>query len=273
MKKAFSTLACMGLPWQQVLSCAAEAGMDAVEIRLDSQNRVFGLPDEALPTLAAAFRENGVGIRDLGTSLSIRDYAPEKLAEIRRYAAMAKTLGAQGIRVFLGSFIQRFSDPRCQTEAGIVRFLQEAADTARQQDVEIWIETHSEFSTGASLRPLLDQVNRRNVRVIWDILHSIEFGEAPEETLRRIGKDIVHVHIKDGIPQGDPDRIEYCHTRLGEGSLPIAHILKLLKSAGYQGLYSLEWESQWREEIRHCYPTLPQLLNAWNDFLVTLRMS
>ena len=270
MKKAFSTLACMDLPWQQVLSCAVDAQMDAVEIRLDSQGRVFGLPDEALPALAEAFREKGVGIQNLGTSLSIHDYTPEKLADIRRYAAMAKTLGAQGIRVFLGSFIQRFSDPRCQTEAGIVRFLQEAADLTREQSAEIWIETHSEYSTGASLRPLLDQVNRSNVRIIWDILHSIEFGEAPEDTLRLIGKDTVHVHIKDGIPPEDPDCIEYRHTPLGEGSLPIAHILSLLEKAGYQGLYSLEWERQWREEIRHCYPTLPLLLTAWNEFLSNL---
>jgi len=267
MKKAFSTLACMDLPWQQVLSCAAEAGMDAVEIRLDSRDRVFGLPDEELPALAEAFREKGVGIQNLGTSLCIHDYAPEKLADIRRYAAMAKVLGATGIRVFLGSFLKRFSETVSQDEAGIVRFLQEAADLVQPRGAEIWIETHNEYSTGQSLRPLLDQVNRSNVQVIWDILHSFEYGEAPEDTLRLIGKETVHIHIKDGIKPKDPDCIDCVHTRLGEGELPIFQIMTLLKKAGFQGLYSLEWESQWRKEIRHSYPTLPQLLKAWNDFL------
>ena len=267
MRRAFSTLACMELGWQQVLSCAAEAKMDAVEIRVDNHGRIFGLINDQLLPLAAAFRETGTKISNLGTSLCISTYTPEKLPDVCRYAAMAQVLGARGIRIFLGSFIKRFSEVRTADETGIVRFLQEAADLALARGVEIWIETHNEYSTGPSLRPLLDRINRSNVRVIWDILHSVEFGETPEDTLRLLGSDIVHVHIKDGTRQTDPDLIEYRHTSLGEGELPISHIMDLLENAGYRGCYSLEWENAWREEIRHLYPDLPQLLKAWNAFL------
>lgn len=267
MKKAFSTVACMGLEWEQVLSCAVQAQMDAVEIRMDNDGRILGLAEEQLPQLASAFAEKGIRISNIGTSILVNEYAPEKLTAVSRCASMARALGAKGMRVFLGHFVKRFSEIASCDEDGIVRFLQEAADCALAQGVEIWIETHNEYSTGLALRRLLDKVNRANVRVIWDILHPYEFGESPEETLRLIGSDIVHVHIKDGIKQPDDDQIEYVYTRLGEGTLPIGHFMDLLEKAGYQGYYSLEWEYAWRAEIRSCYEGLPQVLQAWNEFL------
>ena len=267
MKKAFSTVACMGLEWQQVLACAVEAGMDAVEIRMDNDGSIFGLPEEELPEVAKAFEAQGVRISNLGTGVQVTGYAPEKLDKACQCAAIAHTLGAKGIRVFLGSFVKRFSDPTPHDEEGIIRFLQELADYACTQNVEVWIETHNEYSTGLVLRQLLDQVNRSNVRVIWDILHPFEYGESPEDTIRLLGDALVHVHIKDGVKAQDPDWIDYVYTRLGEGALPLGHIMDLLEQSGYQGYYSLEWEYAWRAEIRHCYEGLPQVLKAWNEFL------
>lgn len=267
MKKAFSTVACMGLEWQRVLSCAVDADMNAVEIRMDNDGRIFGLAEEQLPQLAKAFAEKGVKISNIGTSILVNDYAPEKLEAVSRCAAMAHTLGAKGMRVFLGNFVKRFSDAAHCDEDGIARFLQEAADCALAQGVEIWIETHNEYSTGRALRRLLDKVNRANVRVIWDILHPYEFGETPEDTFRLIGRDIVHVHIKDGTKPEDPDWIDYRYTRLGEGDTPIWQIMDLLEKAEYQGYYSLEWENAWRPEIQRIYENLDQVLAAWNGFL------
>ena len=271
MKKAFSTVACMGLAWQQVLAEAVRAQMDAVEIRMDNDGRIFGLTEEAFPQLVKAFQKENVKISNIGTSVLINAYDAEKLRAACRCADMARALEAAGMRVFLGSFVKRFSDPTPHDEEGMVRFLQELADYALTQKTEIWIETHNEYSTGSALRRLLDKVNRPNVRVIWDILHPYEFGEAPEETLRLIGQDIVHVHIKDGVKMQDPDWIDYRYTRLGEGEMPVLHIMDLLRKAGYQGYYSLEWEKAWRPEIQHAYENLSQVLDAWNSFLLKMK--
>ena len=162
MKKAFSTVACMGLEWQQVLACAVEAGMDAVEIRMDNDGSIFGLPEEELPEVAKAFEAQGVRISNLGTGVQVTGYASEKLDKACQCAAIAHTLGAKGIRVFLGSFVKRFSDPTPHDEEGIIRFLQELADYACTQNVEVWIETHNEYSTGLVLHQLLDQIGASN---------------------------------------------------------------------------------------------------------------
>ena len=151
--------------------------------------------------------------------------------------------------------------------AASARLLSEIADDAKEKNTEIWIETHNEFSTGKALLPLLKRINRPNVHLLWDIIHSVEYGEALEETLRLVGGNIAHVHIKDGRKQDDPDVIDYFYTPLGEGTLPIASILLKLQKIGYQGCISLEWENAWRSEIRNIHQNLTEILRMWNDFL------
>ena len=40
------------------------------------------------------------------------------------------------------------------------------------------------------------------------------------------------------------------YTRIGEGIIPIKEIVEMIRLSGYEGYYSLEWESSWREELR-----------------------
>jgi sugar phosphate isomerase/epimerase len=149
----------------------------------------------------------------------------------------------------------------------MARFLRTIADYAEGKNVEIWIETHNEFSTGAAMRPLLDSTGRRNVKVIWDLIHPFEQGETPEQTLAYLGDSVAHVHVKDGRKKRDPELIDFEYTKLGEGELPIREALRLLDGSGYRGYCSLEWENAWRPEIRGLYNSLDDLLVAWNEFL------
>lgn len=102
---------------------------------------------------------------------------------------------------------------------------------------------------------------------IWDIIHPIEQGEAPETTWELLQGKIAHVHLKDGVKNADPDWIDYTYTRLGEGELPIKEIVALLQAKGYTGYLSLEWEKQWRPEIRDEYESLDELLHDYNELL------
>ena len=136
---------------------------------------------------------------------------------------------------------------------------------SKETGVEIRIETHNEFSTGRSLKPILDAVP--GVKIIWDVMHSIEMGETPEDTCSLIGDKITHVHIKDGRPYEDPDLISYYYTKLGEGTMPFERIFASLKNIGYKGYYSLEWENAWRKELLGMYENLRELLRDYNAFL------
>lgn len=265
MKRTFSSLACMDATLPQLVDYAVGAGYDALEVRLDKQNNICGLAVEDLPL--ALLREKGVRILDLGTGVGLTDYVPEKVTEAKRCAAVAAAAGAQGIRLFVGAHVQTLTEVPKQNLEGIIRAVREIAAYAAPLGVEVWLELHSWFSTGKNMRLILDHVPEKNVRLIWDVIHSVEFGESPAETMALVGDRIAHVHIKDGRKPQDPEKYRWELTAHGEGQLPTAEVLELLKKAGYDGYLSLEWESAWHPELNALYEDIPALLKAYNEYM------
>lgn len=267
MKRAFSTVACMDADWRTVVEAAVAVNMCALEIRLTEDGRVFGLDEEELEEFLRELQKHGIRISDLGTSVAFFDYEPEKIQKAKEGVKMAVRVEAQAIRVFLTPFEKRFSVPAIYCYEGIVKALKELAQYALQYHVEIWIETHNEFSTGESLKKLLADVDCENVKVIWDIIHPLERGEKPQETIQYLGDRICHVHIKDGKKTMGEDMIDYVYTELGQGEVPVRDILDLLKKTDYRGYLSLEWENQWRPELKGIYRSLDELLQDFNQYM------
>lgn len=262
--RAFSTLACMDLNAGAVLTAAKDAGMGALEIRMD-KGTVFALNENELPAFRAMSKQLGVDICGIGTSIALKEYDEAALASAKAALRLAAEIGAASIRIFPGSWISKKTDAPVSDADGMIRFLRELLPVSAETGVEIRIENHNEFSTARSLKPILDAVP--GVKMIWDVMHSIEAGEEPEETCSLLGDKIAHVHIKDGRPNEDPELVSYYLTKLGEGSIPFGRIFACLINIGYKGYYSLEWESAWRRELRGLYETLPMLLKDYNDFL------
>lgn len=258
MVLGFSTVACQELSWKETANYALAAGISHIEVRLHGGDRFFDLPTEKAAAVAAKLRDMGITVTDLGTSVAITGWQEEKLLQARECIDLASAVGAPAIRVFLGRFITKRSEPSGHDHEGIVRTLRELCAYGAKRGVEVWVETHNAFSAGAVLAGISEDVP--GLRFIWDIIHPLEMGEAPEETLAHIGSRIAHVHIKDGIPQADPDALLYRYTRLGEGQVPIGRILRLLRQYGYAGCLSLEWENAWRPELQGVFADLPALL-------------
>lgn len=266
MKTAFSNVACMELPWREVLRLAADNGLDAVEIRMDEKDRLFGLEEGDLDLMTDSFRKKGIVISDIGSGVCVSGMDEKLLERAEKDVCLAARVGAKGMRVFLGHFLKRFSEQAPCDDEGICRFLGLLCDFAYEKKIEIWIETHNEYSTGTVLKSLLDRVGKDNLNVIWDVIHPIEAGEDPSDTLKALGSRIVHVHLKDGLRPRDPDIIDYTYTALGKGNVPLKRILSLLEGADYNGYCSLEWEKVWRPEIRDLYPKPDALLKDFTEW-------
>ena len=265
MKRTFSSLACMQATLPQLVDYAVGAGYDALEVRLDKQDHICGLSREELPL--SLLQEKGVSILDLGTGVSLTDYQPEKIAGAKRCAELAAFVGAKGIRLFVGAHVKTLTETPNQNIPGIIRAVDEIAAFAEPLGVEVWLELHSWFSTGKNMKLILDHVTAKNVKLIWDVIHSVEFGESPEETMELVGNAIAHVHIKDGRKPQDPEQYRWQLTAHGAGELPTAQVLRLLKAAGYDGYLSLEWESAWHPELDTLYADIPALLSAYNAYM------
>ena len=268
MKKAFSTVACMELTWREALRLAADNGMDAVEIRMDENDRLFGLEEDGLRIMTDTFDENGIAISDIGSGVCVSGMDDRLLARAEKSVCTTAKAKAKGMRVFLGHFLKRFSEQAPCNDPEICLFLKRLCDFAAEKNVEIWIETHNEYSTGTALKRILDGADRDNLKIIWDVIHPAEAREDPADTLKTLGGRIAHVHLKDGVRPHDPDIIDYTYTALGKGELPLKRILSLLGDAGYSGYCSLEWEKAWRPEIRDMYTDTGALLKDYAKLFI-----
>lgn len=267
MKRAFSTLACMELSLPELLDCARRNRMEGVEIRLDPAQKICGMGIEKAEEIRSLCSEKGVVITDLATGVSISRYDEALMQTAKACVDLASAVHCRAIRVFVGAMISRFTDPVKQDADGIVRFLAELCPYGEEKGVDIWLETHSVYSTGRSIRELIDAVNQPNLYALWDLIHTIEFNEEPAETIRILGDRLAHIHLKDGRTTGDRNRTQYHHTALGEGEMPLCHMLDLLKKAEYTGYLSLEWELPWRAELKGCYADTDATLQAYNRWL------
>ncbi|MFC3798630.1 sugar phosphate isomerase/epimerase family protein [Cohnella sp. GCM10012308] len=251
---AFSTLPCEGRTLDDMLEMAVRWDFGGLELREGAPWGVSAeMKAETRRSALRSFRRAGVRAIDIASGVCLTGLPGDaaQLENLRRSVRLAHDLEAGGVRVFLGYFAERRDQdmPAIPYEA-LVAHIASACDDAAPLGVPIWIETHNEFATGRSLRKLLDDVRRDNCAVIYDIIHPLEEGEQPEETVALLGAQCVHVHVKDGVPFEDPLRSSWKYTRIGEGQVPIASIVATLERAGYAGSYSLEWETKWRPELQ-----------------------
>ena len=63
--------------------------------------------------------------------------------------------------------------------------------TCGSTEIEVGIETHNEYATGQSLRKLLDDVNRLNIKIIWEIIHPIEDGESRKKLRMKNSQTVI----------------------------------------------------------------------------------
>ena len=270
MKLCFSTVACDTLGISDIIMHAEKNNINAVEIRLDTENKLYGADcdsPEMLSCVISQFENAKITIPVLGTSTIINTYKETDVCAIKKSIDLAYAAGSSGIRIFLGNFAKKYCDIKPYDYNGIVKALTAAAYYAKEKNVRILIETHNQFATGKVLKKLYDDVGSSAVGVIWDIVHPIEDDEAFTETWDYIGDIIYHVHIKDAKKSDDPEMHDYTYTRLGEGELPIREILLHLEKNGYSGYVSLEWENKWRNELK-CYPSdLDWILSEFTGYV------
>ncbi|WP_276256396.1 sugar phosphate isomerase/epimerase family protein [Halomontanus rarus] len=130
-----------------------------------------------------------------------------------------------------------------------------AADRAAEYGLTLAIEIHARrlCETVASTERVLEAIDRENVGVIHDAGNMFLVGEDfGADSVRRLGDDLVHVHVKDERRVDDPDaagafQLEtddgletFQPRRLGEGAVDHAPLFDALAESGYDGAVTAE---------------------------------
>jgi sugar phosphate isomerase/epimerase len=194
---------------------------------------------------------------DSGCEFDSPDTAKRKAQQedALRYVDLAAKLGSPGIRVF-GNQVRPGAD-RATTMKWISEALWSVAEKARPSNVEVWVETHGDFTQARDVKRLLDECGCHGIGTVWDPANAVEANnEDPMQGAATLGAYIRHVHFKDLLKRPGSSKWEY--VLMGQGNLGVDKVLAALRKQGYSRFISYEWEKKWHPEIPGPEVALPQ---------------
>ncbi len=248
---SFSTLGCPKWTLRQIVNSAVSNGYQAVEFR-GLEGEVFLPKRPEFSTEIAAtrtlFADHGIAICNLGSSATLHFADPatrtKNLDEGRSFIDVAHKLGCPYVRVFPNNFPK--DQDKKQTMDLIAQGLLKLGDYAKGAQVTVLLESHGDLIYKDELLQVMQQAEHSNVALIWDIFNMWSVTkEPPAEVFKTLRKYIRHTHVKDARNVDG----KYNYVLTGEGETPLAEAINALKSSGYAGYYSFEWEKMWHPEI------------------------
>ena len=215
------------------IRAAKAAGLDAVEF--------WHWSNKDLDAVKAALDETGLPLAAILCEPISQITDPEQhtvfLEGVRASLAAARKLGAPVMIAQAGD--DRPGVPRAAQHAALVKVFGEAARLLEGSGVVLGIEPLNDrvdhpgyylTSTTEGL-DIVDEVDRPEVRVVYDIYHSAMMGELIEDVLDGRLDRVAHVHLADTQGRREP----------GSGTLDWRHRLDWLAAHGYGGFVGLEY--------------------------------
>ncbi|HZY39309.1 MAG TPA: sugar phosphate isomerase/epimerase family protein [Mucilaginibacter sp.] len=250
---SFSTLGCPDWSFSQITDFAAANGYDGIELRGIQREmeltkvKELSTPQNRQDTLRI-MKDKGLRFVDLGSSAALHIAEPverqKNLDEGRRFIDLAQQLDCPFTRVFPNNF-PKGQDKEAAMDL-MVKGLLELADHAKGSPVSVLVESHGDLVKIADLESVMKAAKHPNSGMVWDVSNMWTITkESPVDAYKVLYPYIKHTHIKDAkLVNGEPH-----YVLLGKGEVPIFSAIDTLRSGGYKGYYSFEWEKLWHPEI------------------------
>jgi sugar phosphate isomerase/epimerase len=250
------TLGCPAWYLDTICASCRAYGFDGVDLRgyLDTLDITT---HPAFTHNAAATRhtldEAGLAVSAISSSITV--CAPEKLdenlEEARRTIAVAHALGCPNVRVFGGGDLE--ARPRRDLARDGCACLERILALDGAGDLHWLFETHDLWTAARDCRLLLEALPVPAFGALWDMGHTLRVGgESPQETFAALRGRVGYTHIKDaryepGHPHAMRDGWRYVPP--GQGQLPLAESIALLRQDGYDGWLLFEHEKRWQPDL------------------------
>ncbi len=162
----------------------------------------------------------------------------------------AKRLGTDIVRVFCGDL---HGDLTYEDGQGwIVEGLRECAKVAEKEEVYLAIENHGLLAgKSKQVKEIIRMVDSPYVKSTFDTGNFLLVHESPKEAYDYLKDEIIHVHFKD-FRKKDPndavkgfrstEGVEVIGVVPGDGEVDLNYIVNGLKTNGYNGWLSIEYE-------------------------------
>jgi L-ribulose-5-phosphate 3-epimerase len=226
---------------EPALDVCAELGIRAVELRTVDRVSIVDKTPGVLRAMRQELDGRGFRVCAIASPFLKCDRGDDPLAQVRvheRALEAAMVMSAPVVRAF-GYW--READPSAAlSELGSA--LSRAAARASDAGVTLALENEHECNVATSVeaRAALDAADSPHLRLIWDPGNAAMLDLASFSGLgglETIYDEVAHVHLKDVSASGS-------WTRVGEGIVDFAALLRYLASAGYEGYLSFETHYQ-----------------------------
>jgi sugar phosphate isomerase/epimerase len=273
MKLGFSTLVCPQWTAREIAENAAQYGLDGVELSARHVPSSFTpeLDKEQRAQLRGMFDGSGVEIAMVNayTNFISRDVnvREENIQMVKDFVVLARDLNSKRVRVFGQNKAKKLPDdiPSAESIGYVAEAITEVADFSAAFEIEILLETHDVFCEPELIVEVMSKIKAPNVGVIWDVTNSLRTGKTVHEAYSLIKDFIRYVQVKDY------HEVQTLHRPclIGEGENPCKEAVALLKSAGFEGYFSLETEKQYHPEPEVAEPevSLPQFVETMHRYL------
>ncbi len=249
MNLSFSTRGWGDLSWDEMVSTALEMKFGGIEVY--NLHKFPQMLDKSGPfhkyKLAATvrqLRDRKLKIPCLDTSCDLADEKTD-IEVLRQLMELARDLQVPGV---VACALGEWED---LVESRIQALLPQAED----QGIKLLIKTSGIYANTARLRNMLDGFASDALGALWDMHHPYrDLGESADATIKNLGAYVCHVHLRDSDDQDT-------YNLIGEGTLPVADMMRALSSINYDGFISIEWKPEWMEDLQDREIIFPHFVN------------
>ncbi len=260
MKLSFSTRGWGDLSWDTLLDTALEMKFTGIEVY--DLWKIPALTDRGGPfhahKLAATLRQmrdKKLSIPCLDTSLDLSDYA-DMSPLVQQTMEYARDLRVPYVVCWASNGDEASAAALHERIAALLPLAEELG-------VCILLKTSGIFADTGRLRRFLEHYASDFLGALWDMHHPYrDFGESADTTIKNLGTYVRHVHLRDSDDDGS-------YNLIGEGTLPVADMMRALSSINYDGFLSLEWKPEWMEDLTDREIIFPHFVNYMSRFRST----
>ena len=238
MKLSFSTRGWAHLTWEEWLEAGETMHFEGVEVY-----NLLGCPELTersgpfhkynMAATVRQMREKKLSIPCFDTSYDLSSEEQDFIPTLKELIQMAKQMQVPYISVVA------LFDKEDLVRSNLNALLEDA----EAADVTILVKTSGIFSDTARLRTMMDDFASDYLAALWDVHHPYrDHDESADATIKNLGAYVKHVHLRDS---DDKDT----YNLIGEGTLPVADMMRALSSIDYDGFISLEWKTAWMEDL------------------------
>jgi 3-dehydroshikimate dehydratase len=216
-----------------------EAGIRYLELRAVDGTNVLDLTDAQVAGIRHKLAAGGIGVSAIASPIGkvpIDSPFEEQLARFERALALAHTFETPFVRIF-SFYPAAGAVPGTVPERGaVLARLRTLVDLARSAGITLLHENEKDIygDTIARCVDLMQTLADPHVAAAFDPANFVQCGQVPEPDARAALQPwILHVHVKDVTAEGRM-------VPAGEGAAGWPGLLARLRSAGYEGFFTLE---------------------------------